>query len=158
MPRRENNRIVQIPPLFTEFKPVGIGGNSQKHQTFSLDEYEAIKLADFIGLNHEEASWEMGISRSTFSRLIVRARRKLAKFIVQGKAISIEGGNVHFKNNMIRCESCGYMFIIKIEKDVSECPKCHSEHLVGLAGGFGHGNCCIDHKQNRIKDMDTGQE
>ena len=147
MPRPENKRIVHVPPLFTEFKPLGISDNSLENLIVSLDEFEAIRLADYIGLSHEVAAEEMGISRSTFSRLIERARKKLADFIVQGRAISIDGGSVHFKNNIIKCESCGNMFVIKIEQDVPECPKCHSVHLTNMASRFGHGKCCIDIKR-----------
>jgi len=147
MPRPENNRIVHVPPLFTEFKPLGISNKSLENLIVSLDEFEAIRLVDFIGLCHQEAADEMEISRSTFSRLIERARRKLADFIVQGKAITIGGGSIHFKNNIIKCERCGNMFIVKIDKDVSECPKCHSTHLTNMASKFGHGMCCIDIKK-----------
>lgn len=75
MPRPISNRIVHEPPLFTEFKPIGIPVRSLEQVKLSLDEYEAIRLADRIGLSHEEAAEEMGISRSTFSRLIEKSRK-----------------------------------------------------------------------------------
>ncbi len=62
MPRPENERIVHEPPLFTEFKPAGVPGKDLKELLLSLDEFEAMRLADYIGMSHEEAADEMGIS------------------------------------------------------------------------------------------------
>ncbi len=144
MPRPENNRFVFEPPLFERFKPARIPMRSLEPVSLTLDEYEAIRLADFMGLKHEEASVEMGISRSTFTRLIEKARKKIADFIVNGKCLDIEGGNIHFKNNIIRCLACGYMFKIQIGDPYSECPECTSTDLLNLARGFGHGKCCCE--------------
>ncbi len=112
--------------------------------SLALDEYEAIRLADYLGLDHTEAAQEMGISRSTFSRLIEKARQKTAQFFIEGKELCIEGGNIHFLGNVIRCHECGHMFNIDIGQSVSKCPECHSAKLVNLAGGFGHGLCCTE--------------
>ncbi len=148
MPRPKNDRIVHEPPLFTEFKPVGVTGRSLVQISLSLDEFEASRLADSIGLSHEEAAKEMEISRSTFTRLIEDARRKIADFIVQGKLLSIEGGKIHFRNNIIRCLNCGYMFKTNIGTSFTECPECKSTSLQNLAGGFGHGRCCVGFRQD----------
>ena len=142
MPRPKNNRIVHNPPLFADFKPAGYKANMLKRTALTLDEYEAFRLADFIGLSHEEAAAEMEISRSTFSRLIEKSRRKIAELIVKGNSLVIEGGNVHFKNNIIRCLDCEHMFNTRIELSFSECPECNSNNVLNLAGGFGHGKCC----------------
>lgn len=144
MSRPENDRIVHQPPIYSNFKPLGIPGRTLKQISVSLDEFEAIRLADHIGLSHEEASNEMEISRPTFSRLIERARKKIAEFIVSGKMLTIGGGKIHFKNNIIQCLDCGHMFKTSIDMSLSECPECKSIHLLNLAGGFGHGKCCLN--------------
>ena len=144
MARPEKKRIIHNPPMFSEFKPVGIAGSSLIQTILSLDEYEAFRLADFVGLPHIEAAYEMEISRSTFTRLIEKARKKIADFLIQGKLLTIEGGNVHFRNNIIRCVDCGYMFEISMENAFTECPACKSKNLINLAGGFGHGRCCTN--------------
>lgn len=144
MPRPKNERIVHKPPLFTEFKPLGIAGRLLGETRLSLDEYEAFRLADHIGLSHAEAADEMEISRSTFTRLIEEARKKVASLIIQGNLLLIDGGNVHFRKNIIRCLSCGYMFDMNIQASFDECPECHSDNLLNLAGGFGHGKCCSE--------------
>jgi predicted DNA-binding protein (UPF0251 family) len=149
MPRPEKKKIVHTPPFFTEFKPIGVQSKLLTQNFLSLDEYEAFRLADYVGLSHEEASDEMEISRSTFTRLIEKARRKIAVFLVKGQLLKIEGGNIHFKNNIIRCLDCGYMFEIDMGTSFLECPECKSKNLLNLAGGFGHGKCCT--KENRNK-------
>ncbi|MBU2651933.1 MAG: DUF134 domain-containing protein [Bacteroidetes bacterium] len=142
MPRPKSDRIVHEPPVFSEFKPTGIKGVDLERIQLSLDEFEAFRLADFMGLSHAEAADEMEISRSTFTRLIEDARKKVAEFLIYGRLLSIDGGNVHFRNNIIRCQNCGYMFKTNMEKQLTECPQCHSSNLVSFAGGFGHGACC----------------
>lgn len=148
MPRPEKNRIVNKPPLFSEFKPLGVSANSLMQVLLSLDEYEAFRLADYEGLSHSEAAEEMEISRSTFTRLIEKARKKIADFIIQGKVLSIEGGNIHFRRNIIKCMDCGHMFKINIGDKFNECPDCSSTNLLNYAGGFGHGQCCINNINN----------
>ena len=142
MPRPQDDRIVHEPPLFSAFKPTGASGKNLEQILLTLDEFEAFRLADFIGLSHAEAADEMEISRSTFTRLIEKARRKIADFIIQGKLLTIEGGSIHFRNNIIRGLSCGHMFKTNISCYITECPACHSSDLINMAGGFGHGKCC----------------
>jgi predicted DNA-binding protein (UPF0251 family) len=149
MSRPKNNRIVHEPPIFTDFKPIGVMGDALEHVLLSLDEFEAFRLADHIGLSHEEAAGEMEISRPTFTRLIEKARKKIAEFVIEGKMLSIDGGNIHFRNNIIKCQSCGHMFKTKFNDIITECPACHSENLLNLASGFGHGKCCSHRNQQK---------
>ncbi len=149
MPRPQNNRIVNEPPLFTEFKPVGVNRPDLDQVLLSLDELEAFRLADKLGFSHANAADEMEISRSTFTRLIEKAREKVADFIINGKMLTVEGGNIHFRKNIIRCNKCGYMFKININNMITECPACHSHDLINLAGGFGHGKCCNNRYRKR---------
>jgi predicted DNA-binding protein (UPF0251 family) len=149
MPRPKKQRIVHEPPLFTEFKPLGIAGRHLERTYLTLDEFEAFRLCDYDGLSHAEAADEMEISRSTFTRLIEKARRKIADLIIHGRMLTIDGGNIHFRNNIIQCRDCGHMFNINMNRSVTECPACQSNRLVNLAGGFGHGRCCINTNQKK---------
>jgi len=58
----------------------------------TLDEFEAVRLADLEELKQEEAAKMMNISRPTFSRIISSAHRKIGDALVNIKAIKIEGG------------------------------------------------------------------
>lgn len=148
MPRPKNNRLVLEPPLFKDFKPAGLPGKSLRQLTLSLDEFEALRLADHLGFSQEEAAEEMCISRSTFSRLVEKSRNKVAEFLISGKRLSIEGGKVHFQNNILQCKECGCMTRVEMDRKVDRCPDCGSRELVSLAGGFGHGDCCRKSKFN----------
>lgn len=54
-----------------------------------LDELEALRLCDLLGLEQEEAGRRMGVSRGTVQRLLSSARAKVADALVNGKAIII---------------------------------------------------------------------
>jgi predicted DNA-binding protein (UPF0251 family) len=145
MSRPKKERFVFRPPLYADFKPAGIQRHGSVPLSLELDEFEAIRLADYMGMEHSEAAEEMEISRSTFTRLVEKARSKIARFLVEGKHLQIGGGNIHFRGNLIRCHDCGHMFNIGFESDIDICPACGSGNLIDLAGGFGHGNCCRGH-------------
>ncbi len=144
MARPQKNRKVHTPPLFTNFKPAGVAAKDLQHIILSLDEFEAVRLADFLGMSQEEAAVEMEISRPTFTRLIEVARKKIADFLINGKNLRLEGGNVHFRQNILKCKVCGHSFHISFNTNIEHCPHCGSSELINLAGGFGHGKCCVE--------------
>ncbi|OGR35434.1 MAG: hypothetical protein A2051_12055 [Desulfovibrionales bacterium GWA2_65_9] len=72
------------------FKPMGTPASAVDEVVLALDEYEAIRLADFEGLYQEEAAGRMGVSRQTFGRTIEAARRKVASALVQGLILRID--------------------------------------------------------------------
>jgi predicted DNA-binding protein (UPF0251 family) len=72
------------------YKPRGVPLGELEEISVPLDEIEAIRLADFLGKTHATAAKKMKISRSTFSRLIRKARNKIAEAIIEGKAIKVE--------------------------------------------------------------------
>ena len=82
-------------PAASIFKPIGIPVRLLDEVVMTLDEFEAIRLADLDGLYQESAAAQMGVSRPTFSRIVTEAHRKVADAIVHGKALRIEGGPVH---------------------------------------------------------------
>ncbi|RLG37226.1 hypothetical protein DRN79_03515, partial [Methanosarcinales archaeon] len=58
-----------------------------------IEELESIRLKDLLGMTQEEAARYMGVSQPTFHRILTEAHRKIAKALVEGNAIRIEGGN-----------------------------------------------------------------
>ncbi|MGL4368094.1 MAG: DUF134 domain-containing protein, partial [Spirochaetota bacterium] len=75
------------------FKPRGIPLTELEELTLSIDEYEAVRLADLEQMYQDEAARMMGVSRQTFGRIILSAHRKIADAVVNGKAIRIEGAD-----------------------------------------------------------------
>jgi predicted DNA-binding protein (UPF0251 family) len=143
MPRPQYNRIVYEPPLYSHFAPEGLKEQDPEQIVLTLDQFEAFRLADQLGYSHAQAAREMQISRSTFSRLIQKARKKIADFIIQGGILTIQGGSVHFRMNILQCTDCGHLFKVKLDDEFSECPDCQSDKITDMAGRFGHGKCCV---------------
>ena len=141
MARNPKERAVSHPPLFSTFKPASIAGRKLETITLELDEYEAIRLADYESLEHEEAAQTMGISRSTFTRLVERARKKVASMFVEGTKLTINGGSIYFKENLYQCDACAHFFRATFTDEAKTCPECHSSMLIDFAKGFGHGKC-----------------
>jgi predicted DNA-binding protein (UPF0251 family) len=99
MSRPKKCRCINCTPGSYYFKPRGIPLINLEEVTLTIDELEAIRLADYEGLYHEEAAKQMNISRATFGRILVGARHKTSGAIIHGKALKIEsntqqnGGN-----------------------------------------------------------------
>ncbi len=90
MSRPKKERYIRCQPNALYFKPRGIPLIHLEEVNLSLDELEAIRLADYESLYHEQAAEKMNISRPTFGRILNEARRKLAEVLVEGKALKIE--------------------------------------------------------------------
>ena len=56
----------------------------------SMEEMEAIRLKDFLGLEQIEAAKKMKTSQSTFQRILISARKKIAQSLIKGQALKIE--------------------------------------------------------------------
>jgi len=133
-PRRAyRTRKVDLPPRFMNFKPAGVRRRDLDQIVLSLDEYESIRLADYEGLDHSAAAEAMNISRPTFSRLVEKARAKLASSIIEGKELVISGGNVRFNHGRHLCRECGEEIIQPTDSAVEECPDCGSDQVENLA-------------------------
>jgi uncharacterized protein len=96
MPRPKCCRHICGVPDKNYFKPRGIPSIKLEEVVLNLDEYEAIRLADYEQLYQEEAAARMNISRQTFGRIIEAAHKKIADVLMNGKALKIEGGEVTF--------------------------------------------------------------
>lgn len=89
MARPKKRRRINCNPSAYYFKPRGIPMYELQEIVLEDDELEAIRLADYQDLSHEEAASRMKISRATFGRILHSARRKIADGILNGKAIQI---------------------------------------------------------------------
>jgi predicted DNA-binding protein (UPF0251 family) len=88
-----------------------------------FDEYEAIRLLDYEGMNQEHAAEQMNVSRPTLTRIYEKARKTIAQALVEGKMIVIEGGNVQFEKQWFRCKKC-FKLVGGLENHV-KCKKCN---------------------------------
>jgi Predicted DNA-binding proteins len=106
-----------------------------------LDEYEALRLADHEGLYQEQAAGHMGVSRQTFGRTLESARRKVARALVLGLALSIEVPRAETvltpEIRAFVCNACAYVWELSYGAGRPECcPACSgtSFHRHGCAG------------------------
>ena len=106
MARPKQERKICNPPLMQGFKPYGIQRNAFSTLSLLFDEYEAIRLLDYEGMNQEQAAEKMNVSRPTLTRIYEKARKTIATAFVEGKMILIEGGNVQFEKQWFRCKRC----------------------------------------------------
>jgi predicted DNA-binding protein (UPF0251 family) len=97
------NRWIRHQPVAQFYTPQGVPPGRLRGVTLTLDGLEALRLADAEGLEQEEAAALMGVSRPTFSRLLAEARGIVAKGLVNGWAIRIEGGNYEFAGDAPPC-------------------------------------------------------
>jgi len=90
--RPKKYRIVRFNPRISQFSPRGKPGRPDQVE-LTMEEFEALRLTDFLGLSQNESAKSMQISQPTFSRVLKRARKALAKGVVTGAAIKIQGGH-----------------------------------------------------------------
>ena len=92
MPRPSKPRKVKALPKNAGFCPKGQPECSHPI-ILNVEEYETIRLIDYVGLTQEECALSMGVGRATVQSLYVEARKKLARFVVEASGLLIEGGN-----------------------------------------------------------------
>ena len=112
----------------------------------TIDELEAIRLADLEGLYQEQAAEKMKVSRQTFGRIINSAHKKVAEALVIGKSIVIEGGTIMPVDQQRGLGAGGFCICPKCEEKIphrrgipcleERCPKCGSKML--REGSYHH--------------------
>ncbi len=90
--RPKKIRIIRCSSKERLFRPKGIAPSKLESVILSLDEFEAVRLADVENLQQLNAAEKMQISRPTFSRILTSAYKKIADSLVNLKEIKIEGG------------------------------------------------------------------
>lgn len=130
MPNRRRFRRISAPPRMEGFKPFGIPMRELEPVFLLFEEYEAIRLADYENLTHEEASKKMNISRPTFTRLYDKARKAIAKAFVEGNALIIKGGTYVTEDSWYRCSDCHET--MNTRKPPHKCVQCDSENIRGI--------------------------
>ena len=95
MPRPRKPRFVDGPPIVDRFHPHPFHSRGQEEVFLPLEGLEAIRLSDYEGFSQEEAAERMNVSRQTFGRILIDARKTVAETLVLGKVLRIKGG--HFE-------------------------------------------------------------
>lgn len=115
-PHKER-RVEKLPPI-THYKPVGIPLHDLEEIILTIEEMEALRLADIEQLDQAGAAASMEISRPTFHRIINLAHQKIAAALWQGQALRVDGGKFridHDHQNDLRqclCRTCGHKWAV----------------------------------------------
>jgi predicted DNA-binding protein (UPF0251 family) len=141
MARPTKPRFVEFIPSVTYFKPVGVPLSSLDEVCLGVDELETLRLKEIEGLDQEEAARRMNLSQSTFQRILSGARMKLARAIIGGKALRIQGGHYEVVQTRFICTECGYHLekVHPHSRDKSRhCPSCGSREWRSTRRHRGH--------------------
>jgi len=152
MPRPRCCRRIAGAPVCRVFKPAGRPTSTLEEVALNLEEYEAIRLADFEGLYHEDAAKRMGVSRQTFGRTVAQARAKVARAIVLGCVLRVEEGGAEASplatppaQREFLCRACGRQWLEPFGTGrPSACPGCGGGDLQrrGCAHATTHRQSC----------------
>lgn len=93
MARPQKQRCICSVPGVSSFAPQGCEADGNVNLTY--DEYEAIRLLDYMQMTQEQCAKRMQISRPTVTRIYDEARRKIADMLVKGRTLSIGGGDIY---------------------------------------------------------------
>lgn len=124
--RPEKQRIIRDVPTISGMDPIYINPQTKSFSAIilSLEEYETLRLSDYENLNQTEAAEVMGISRPTFTRIYMKARKHIAEALVEGRHLTISGGNITLSEELLKCKRCGAIFSPK--NGLNKCALCSS--------------------------------
>ena len=155
MPRPFRLRRVCCRPDSNYFKPRGIPLDVLEEVNLTMDELEAIRLADLEEMYQEDAAKKMDVSRQTFGNIIASAHKKIADTLVNSKALKIEGGVVKMMERHFVCYDCKHEWTSPHGAGrPNECPQCKSTNIHrtaqdrgwargrGFASGRGFAGAC----------------
>ncbi|MFP4176580.1 MAG: DUF134 domain-containing protein [Planctomycetota bacterium] len=108
MPRNKTQRWIDGRPPCGLFKPAGQPARQQKPVVLELDGYEALRLADYEGLQQSEVAERLGVSRPTVTRILREARGAVATALSEGRPLAIEGGSIRMRGGQRRRHGHGH--------------------------------------------------
>lgn len=107
MPRPIKRRNVCCLPRSARFGPLGQRAAMRDGVTMTVDEFETIRLIDYLNFTQEECSQQMSVARTTVQGIYDRARKKIAAALVDGVPLTISGGEYKLYGGRWDSEACG---------------------------------------------------
>lgn len=135
IPRPRKWRVVEIVPDEFYFGPLEKSKQELDEEVLKVEEIEAVRLKDLLNLDQDECAEKMQVSRQTFQRILANARSKIARTLIEGKALRVSGGD--FTRNVceVLCSNChsnwedSYENLNENINSKYRCPKCGSEEI-----------------------------
>lgn len=134
-PRNKRCRHILKPPQAAGFMP-GISSSDNNAVVVLFEEYEALRLADYEQLRHDEAAALMRVSRPTFARMYESVRQKLALAFVESRSVVFSAGCAYFQSENITSKN-NDVLVNLINTDMNKIVAIPCEGGV-LSGHFGH--------------------
>lgn len=103
MARPIKKRRICAMPRVNEFYP--ITNNKTEQIEITVDEYESIRLIDYLNFSQEDCANQMNVARTTVQSIYDTARKKIATALVEGKTLKIIGGSYDICSKGKNC--CG---------------------------------------------------
>ena len=151
----KHRKISRFRPRFNYFHPKGMNKEDFEKLFLTAEEFEALRLKHYKSLKQNDAANEMGISQTTFSRILVNAHQKVTKALVEGLGITIQSHSTSIpcpvvdnsQNSMMNpsnrplktsfygysCLNCGFEWATpesekqkSIKSEKPNCPECTS--------------------------------
>ncbi|MBT3720104.1 DUF134 domain-containing protein [archaeon] len=91
--RHVHNRVE-----FNYFKPQGVPLSQLEEERLDTEELEALRYTEIEEIEQKEAAHKMNVSQPTYHRILKNARKKVARALIQGKSIRIQGGKYKMPN------------------------------------------------------------
>jgi predicted DNA-binding protein (UPF0251 family) len=107
MPRPRKWRHVCCLPGSDLFGPIENLNAEKEIIMMTVEEYETIRLIDYEGLMQEGCGEQMNVARTTVQRIYNDARKKLARSLVDGNMLKIEGGDYKLCDEKDPIYGCG---------------------------------------------------
>lgn len=105
MPRNPSQKTIRSNPPARSFTPSGGSfASGQSDVNLLLEEWEALRLVDYAGMEQTRAALSMGISRQSVQMLLSSARTKLARAVVEGLTLQIVGDQEQYKDINLQLE------------------------------------------------------
>jgi uncharacterized protein len=143
------------------FKPRGVPLRHLELIELQLDELEALRQAHLEGKSQEEGAEILGISRSTFGRILESAHQKVAAALVNHHALHINGGPIIMEKRQFQCRECGGSWEETFGTGrPAQCPSCSSQNFYRADAGPRQRGCCKggSHPQGQGKGRINKQE
>lgn len=125
MARPRRFRKISQEPQIRCFKPEREDSNDIDPIEILIDEFEAIRLRDYLDIQQKRSAEIMGVSQPTFHRILSSARKKIADALINGTPLIIIGKDSETK---YECNECGFEWQHP-RKEYKKCPDCKSPNI-----------------------------
>jgi predicted DNA-binding protein (UPF0251 family) len=147
MARPPKKRYVKHRLTYRNFGPINPEFQCEDESNtviLTIDQLEAMRLADLEGMSHNEAAEYMKVSRQTFGRIIEQARQLVTLSLINGKFLRIESdSNIEFIDREVKCIECGVEWMLAGDKpsETVVCKSCGSPEVIKRARCGKHCEC-----------------